>query len=410
VKTTYAQVDGEGHLKIPADVTRAMGFEPGARVKLGQLSDWLVLYRPTTHLARIYIEPTTVCNLQCRTCMRNAWEEPLGHMDSDTFGRVLEGIQALPYPPTVVFGGFGEPLMHPEFVNMVREVKRLNAPVEAITNGMLLDGERAEALIDAGLDTLWVSIDGASPECYADVRIKGDLPRVIENLERLRGLRRRKRSYTPHTGISFVAMKRNLAEIPNVLRLEERVGARKFLVTNVYPHTPELLEEILYKRSIGETFWGRSNIRMARMDLTRETAWILEPVIKGHFGARLEGLEVLWPLDACPFVLRGSTCVRWDGGVSPCLPLLHTHTSYLGGQPRVNTAHTIGSVRERSLLELWASPEYLTLRKRLEDFDFAPCTSCGACEMAGGNQEDCFGTPAPTCGGCLWAQGFIQCP
>jgi len=26
------------------------------------------------------------------------------------------------------------------------------------------------------------------------------------------------------------------------------------------------------------------------------------------------------------------------------------------------------------------------------------------------NLEDCFGNSAPTCGGCLWAQGLIQCP
>jgi hypothetical protein len=30
--------------------------------------------------------------------------------------------------------------------------------------------------------------------------------------------------------------------------------------------------------------------------------------------------------------------------------------------------------------------------------------------MADENLEDCFGSPTPACGGCLWAQGFIQCP
>ncbi len=387
-----------------------MGLEPGSRVKLGQFSDRLLLHRPTTQLARVYIEPTTLCNLQCRTCMRNLWEEPVGHMDSKTFRRVLEGIQTLPYSTTVFFGGFGEPLMHPEFLDMVRMVRQLHIPVEVITNGLLLDEERAETLIDAGLDTLWVSIDGASPECYADVRIQGDLPRVIENLERLRSVRRRKRSITPFIGISFVAMKRNLAEFLEVLRLEERVGARKFLVTNVEPHTPEMCEEILYPRSFSEAFWSRATIRMARMDLNRDTAWMLEPVIKGTSGPRLEGTEVLWPSDTCPFLLRGSTCVRWDGEVSPCLPLLHTHASYLGDQRRINTAYTIGSVLERSLLELWASPEYVALRKRLEIFDFPPCTACNACDMVAGNQGDCFGNTAPACGGCLWAQGFIHCP
>lgn len=410
MKDTYAEVDGEGNLKIPAETARAMGFAPGSRVRLHPFRDRLVLHRPVTHLARIYIEPTTLCNLRCRMCMRDTWNEPVGHMDAATFRRVLDGVRALPYPPTVFFCGYGEPFAHPEFLDMVRMAKGLGIPVEAITNGVLLDEERALALIEAGLDMLWVSIDGASPECYADVRPQGDLARVIGNLERLRALRRQRRAASPQVGIAFVAMKRNLADFSGVLRLEERVGARRFLVTNVYPHTPELLQETLYARSLNDTLWSRSTIQLARMDLDRDTAWILEPYMKGYHGPRLEGLEILWPADACPFVTRGSACVRWDGQVSPCLPLMHEHTSYLGDRLRSNAAFSVGSVLDRSLPELWASPEYVALRQRLEDFDFPSCTSCNACDMAGDNQEDCFGDTPPRCGGCLWAQGFIQCP
>jgi MoaA/NifB/PqqE/SkfB family radical SAM enzyme len=368
VRDTFADVDEAGNLKVPAGVAKALGFQPGSRIKLEPLSDRLILRRPTTHLARVYIEPTTVCNLQCRTCMRNAWDEPIGHMEWHTFSQALKGIQGLGDRPAVFFGGLGEPLTHPDFLSMVREVKHLGASVEAITNGMLIDEMRAEALLDAGLDTLWVSIDGASPECYVDVRTEGDLPRVIENLERLRDLKIRRRSKTPEIGISFVAMRRNLTELPEVFRLEHRIAARKFLVTNVYPHTPELLQEILYRRSIGEALWSRSQVRMARMDPNREAAAVLEAMIQGLYGPRLEGVELLWPADTCPFVLRGSICVRWDGQVSPCLPLLHTHASYLENRLRTTTAYTVGSVHEQGLREIWMSPEYVALRKRLEEF------------------------------------------
>jgi MoaA/NifB/PqqE/SkfB family radical SAM enzyme len=342
--------------------------------------------------------------------MRNVWDESIGHMEWHTFERVLEGLRAFEHPPTVFFGGLGEPLTHPDFARMVREVKRLGAAVEAITNGMLLDERQAEALLEGGLDTLWVSIDGASPECYVDVRTDGHLPRVIENLERLRDLKFRRRSETPDVGISFVAMRRNLAELSEVLKLEHRIGARKFLVTNVYPHTPELLEEVLYRRSIGETLWSPAAIRLARMDSDPRAEGILGNVIQGLYAPRLEGVEVLWPSDTCPFVARGSTCIRWDGQVSPCLPLLHTHASYLKSRLRTTTAYAIGSVPEQDLQEIWTSPLYVALRERLEEFDFSPCTACNSCEKADGNQEDCFGNTAPACGGCLWAQGFIQCP
>jgi cholesterol oxidase len=38
------------------------------------------------------------------------------------------------------------------------------------------------------------------------------------------------------------------------------------------------------------------------------------------------------------------------------------------------------------------------------------CTFCGGCDMSESNVEDCFGNEFPTCGGCLWSQGVVQCP
>jgi len=406
----YVEIAGDGSLRIPPDVARAMGFTPGGRAKIQRCGEQLVLRRPTTELARVYIEPTTACNLRCRTCIRNVWDEPIGHMAADTFARVVAGIQALPEPPTVVFGGLGEPFVHPDILDMIRDVKRTEARVEVITNGVLLDDVRVRALIDLGLDGLWVSLDGASAECYAGVRVEGDLGVVMANLERLRDLKIMARSQKPRIGVAFVAMKRNLAELPEVLKLEYRIGAREFLVTHVYPHTEELLDEALYRRSIGDSLRSRSRIQLARPEFTRDTAWILDAMIRGHYGARIEGVEALWPADTCPFILRGSACIRWDGHFSPCLPLLHRHTSYLGRRLRTCQPYTVGSLHEHDLSSLWQAPEYVALRRRLEEFDFPPCTSCNSCELADDNQEDCFRNGPPTCGGCLWAQGFIRCP
>jgi hypothetical protein len=61
-------------------------------------------------------------------------------------------------------------------------------------------------------------------------------------------------------------------------------------------------------------------------------------------------------------------------------------------------------------LAIWKDANYSALRKRIQDFDFAPCAFCNSCEMANENMEDCFGNVQPTCGGCLWARGLIRCP
>ncbi len=58
-----------------------------------------------------------------------------------------------------------------------------------ITSSTLLDENRSRQLIAAGLDRLWVSLDGATPESYTDVRLGAALPTVIANVERFRSLR-----------------------------------------------------------------------------------------------------------------------------------------------------------------------------------------------------------------------------
>jgi MoaA/NifB/PqqE/SkfB family radical SAM enzyme len=96
--------------------------------------------------------------------------------------------------------------------------------------------------------------------------------------------------------------------------------------------------------------------------------------------------------------------------VSPCLALLHSHTSYLNERKRRSKRYVVGNVNEHTMSELWSSPEYVAMRERVQSFQFSPCAFCGGCDFSEANEEDCFGNAFPTCGGCLWAQGIIQCP
>ncbi len=70
-------------------------------------------------LAKLYVEPTNRCNLDCRTCMRHGWEEALGFMEFSLFEKIMTELSAFPGAPDVFFGGFGEPLGHPRIVDMV---------------------------------------------------------------------------------------------------------------------------------------------------------------------------------------------------------------------------------------------------------------------------------------------------
>lgn len=406
--TRLISLDSQGHPILPDEIARDYGLEPGGEICLRATPEGVLLRPPLSQLRKIYIEPTSRCNLTCRTCIRNAWDEPLGYMSPETFQRILNDLAGRNPKPAVFFGGFGEPLMHPGIAEMVQKAREVAARVELITNGMLLNEKLARQLIEAGLNTLWVSLDGASPESYADVRLSESLKSVLQNIVRYRELYRQKHGNEADIGAVFVAMKRNIDELPGLLNLSTRIGITRYMVTNILPYTPEMCEEVLYHRSIERINWQPSSwhpkIDLPEIDMnavTREAlfrAWTTRP---GSFFKK--------PYH-CPFVEQRSTTVGWEGSVSPCLALLHSHESYLFEMKRSVTNYRLGNVNETSLADIWQSNEYKAFREKVEQFDFSPCTYCASCEMAEANQEDCFGNTFPTCGGCLWAQGIIQCP
>lgn len=410
----WAEVDEQGRLILPAEIAKQYGIQPGSRLRVERGKNDVRLHRPAVQLAKIYIEPTNICNLMCRTCMRNVWDEQPGRMDTATFAAIRDGIAALPEKPLVFFGGLGEPLSHPKIVEMVAQVKAQGARVELITNGTLLTARRSKQLIDAGLDTLWVSIDGARPESYSDVRLGAQLSKVIENLDRFRRTRRPAHRPVPEIGIAFVAMKRNIQDLPAVIRLGRKLGAVKFSVSNVLPYTEELNGEILYQNTLRNITYLSSpwlpQISLPKMDLDDETREFFTRALVSGCNVNLAGNNLAGANDVCVFIEAGSLSIGWNGSISPCLPLLHTHVSYLHGKQRVNRRHLIGNIGENSLAEIWQAAEFVAYRERVQGFAFPPCTFCGGCDLSQANEEDCLGNEFPACGGCLWAQAVIQCP
>jgi radical SAM protein with 4Fe4S-binding SPASM domain len=146
------------------------------------------------------------------------------------------------------------------------------------------------------------------------------------------------------------------------------------------------------------------------MDISPTTREAVYAALRGDHSLTISGANFGERNNRCPFIEKGSLAIRWDGDVSPCLALLHDHKAYVHKYERSLKRHAVGNIQEQSLGEIWNKPEYLTFRRRIQEFDFSPCVLCGGCEYFESNQEDCIGSPIPACGGCLWAQGIIRCP
>ena len=246
------------------------------------------------------------------------------------------------------------------------------------------------------------------------MRLGAALPVVLANVSRFSDSRPPLRPRRPEIGVAFVAMRRNIADLPRLIGMSRRLGASRFLVTNVLPYTAEMRSEVLYNRALTDITYLPSpwmpHVDLPKMDVDEGTASTWYQVMRSHRNISLAGHNLGDANNRCPFVDAGAAVIGWDGGLSPCLPLLHDHTSYLNDRERCSRRYSVGKLAEHSLADLWYAPEHIAFRQRVRAFDFSPCTFCGGCDYSLANEEDCFGNPFPTCGGCLWAQGVIRCP
>ena len=227
-KTYGVNVGKDGSLSIPPELAKELGLAPD--VQLDVVRDHgRVEILPNIHsLKRLYIEPTSRCNLSCRTCIRNTWDEPTGDMDETIFDRLVSQIARFPHLETVMFGSFGEPTAHPRILDMIRAVKALGLRAEMTTNATLLGEALIDGLLRERLDTLWISLDGTTEESFETIREGASFPLVLENVERL-GRRNGRDGHRIDIGIAFVVMKTNLHDVKHLDRLARSVGARRIL-------------------------------------------------------------------------------------------------------------------------------------------------------------------------------------
>jgi MoaA/NifB/PqqE/SkfB family radical SAM enzyme len=409
----FLTVEESGRIELPPDLAKAAGAAPGARLEIRERDGRLEI-RPDIHtLARLYIEPTTRCNLTCRTCIRNAWAEPLGDMSDEVFDRIVARLDEFPHLRSVMFGGFGEPTIHPRLLDMITAVNRRGIPTELTTNGTQLDEAMVEGLFRSGLDRLWVSIDGADEKNFDGIRKGAGFRGVLDGLGRVR--ERNARSDRPiKIGLSFVVLRRNVADLGSMDELARSVGADAILVSNVLPYNADMEKEMLCALTLStDTFASASpkiEMRLPRIDVSPATRETILGLLRGFGNLTLMGNPIQAETHYCRFVEGRTAFVRWDGAVAPCMGLLHGSKAFLYGYERSIKPYVLGDVRRTPLEAIWGSAEYQAFREKVRDFDFSPCHICGGCSFLDSNEEDCFGNAFPACGGCLWAQGVVQCP
>jgi radical SAM protein with 4Fe4S-binding SPASM domain len=116
----------------------------------------------------IFIDPSSVCNFKCKFCMNKKIRSPK-IMSLDMFTGIIDSLQEFETPVKVIrLYGFGEPLINPNFCEMVKYAKASSKvlSVDTTTNGSLINKKYAGKLVESGIDRINISIESLSTEGY----------------------------------------------------------------------------------------------------------------------------------------------------------------------------------------------------------------------------------------------------
>jgi MoaA/NifB/PqqE/SkfB family radical SAM enzyme len=280
----------------------------------------------------IRIEPAGLCNLKCRHCPnKDAEASTKGVMSMDTFDNIIEQLKTLPALPVLVLYHGGEPMLNRNFPHMVKTLRALGGKfIKTVTNGMLLNDEKIEQIIESGIDSVEFSLDGRSPEENNYIRTGGKFDLVIANIKKL------------------IAKKKELgSETPSIFISNCQVPTREEVRKKPEPEVPQFLID---------EFKGMEN------EIDFKTTYML--MWTGlDLGDRYEIMEnegdEKEPSNYCEHVTEMMS-IRWNGEVVPCCY-------------DITSEYVIGNINTTSLKDIWNNERYRAIRRSIHERRFLRC-------------------------------------
>lgn len=179
--------------------------------------------------------PFVLCNAKCDFCA--AW---LMKGRSSLEGVMTSLVPVVRHAHQLDLVGWGEPLIHPQFAAVLAMIKQEADPrarIALTTNGTRLE-RWIDRLLEANIMEYAVSVHAATKETHQDLMGFGPdvFERVIYGVWALTA----KKAQFPDlkVGLAFVVTQQNVAEIPELIRLGERLGVDEVHLRTLMPMDP----------------------------------------------------------------------------------------------------------------------------------------------------------------------------
>jgi mycofactocin radical SAM maturase len=290
-------------------------------------------------------EMTYACNLSCVHCLSDSGKRRAGELSTDACRQIIDTLSDLKVFQFNIGGG--EPLMRPDFLDLMDYAHDKGMVTCISTNGTLIDQTVAKRL-DHRLVYIQVSLDGATAESNDPIRGAGSFQKVIRALECLRGRE-------IEVSINTVLTRLNFPELGRMTELAGAYGA-KLRVSRFRPS-------------------GRGKESWSQLNVSAEEMLAFSDWLGQHLGVstgdsffsvstaerRAMGLNMC---GACKL----TCCISPQGGVYPCAFLQEDD-------------FRAGAVPEMDFGDIWNnSPVFKSFR----ELEIKSCESCRRFDMCHG--------------------------
>jgi radical SAM protein with 4Fe4S-binding SPASM domain len=309
---------------------------------------------------RVVLELTNACNLKCVMCGRDEARFKLTSFKVEWLDRLKEAYE---HAEEVTLFGWGEPTIHPDFERMLEYLDHYPLRKYFVTNGMRLDRLK-QAIFDQHVDIVAVSLDGANAATNDGIRVGSSHDKITRSLEDIISEKRRRGLEYPYMNFVFTAMRSNLHEIPDMVRLAHKLGLEEVKVVYLTVFSEHLIHESLwnYQEEVRAVFAEAERLSN-ELGIKLKLPYIQGEDIAGNGDHK--GCFVGWR----DFFL-GS-----DGYVRPCQ----------------STAMKLFPIdRYNTFTDMWNSPEYMSFREMINGNDPQECKRCYQSSHASWNRRESF--------------------
>jgi MoaA/NifB/PqqE/SkfB family radical SAM enzyme len=288
-------------------------------------------------------------------------------MDIKLIKQILEQAQGTPLKE-IIPSTMGEPLLYPEFEEIIELCKKYTIKLNLTTNGSFprKGAEGWAKLLVPVTSDIKVSWNGATKETQEKIMLESHWEKSLANLKTLIRIRD---EYAKQGGnycritLQLTFLETNVGELPDIVRLAISLGINRVKGHHLWAHFKEIKDLSMRRNPEAIERWNavvREAKKIVELNpLSSGKLLVLEHIEELSYEATTD----LHPQGVCPF-LGQEAWVNTEGKFSPCCAPDELRKS-LGD---------FGNLYHKTMEEIWTSQAYQNLQKTYQSHPL--CIGC----------------------------------